>query len=153
MGGKLFAFMTNVLIISFVRCEPCSRQQSVNVTSGDLQDGDSILHEGTVYKSEQWYEVVEDGIVSRLGCPCLDRVCIKKCCKQNYMYINNSCQAITHESLRFFSPNVYKGKDLLNITAHLHFFYLYELQCSKYLIDPPIDLEELYIQEVRIQET
>ncbi|XP_060803122.1 G-protein coupled receptor Mth2 [Amyelois transitella] len=149
MGCKLFVFMTNLLVISLVSCNPCSRQQSINITSGDLQDGNSILHGGLVYKTGQWYEVEEDGIVSRFGCPCLEsnRVCIRKCCNPRHMYLGYTCKEPPEESLLVFNPKVHKGKDLLNVTASLHFFYLHGLQCDKYLVDPSVDPEVLYIQE------
>lgn len=47
-----------------------------------------------------------------------------------------------------FSPTVYKGREALDVSAHVHFFYMYSTLCDeKYLVDTSSSHEELFLQE------
>lgn len=147
----LFAIVTQILVISYARCNPCPREQSVDISNGELFPDGSVAHAGILYEQSQWYTAEEDGETKGFGCPCLFRTCLWKCCAENHMYQYNTCNETGLDAVNPFSPQVFKGKDLLNVTAHEHFLYMYGYTCKgKYKVDPNTDYEELYIQQVSI---
>ncbi|KAM3965299.1 G-protein coupled receptor Mth2 [Aphomia sociella] len=144
MVGSTAVFVFLLLIISCVICNPCSKVDSINITDGVLYVNGSVIHNGLEYKSETWYEV--DAV--RWGCPCIGRMCIWKCCGPNKLYKNNECTESDLDVVNPFNPPVHKGREVLTINAHEHFFYMYSTLCvDKYLVDSGSDYEELFLQE------
>lgn len=136
-----------VLVFVGVNCTPCTRVQSLNVTNGILYENGSIIYEDLEYKTGAWYEVEEDGVLSRLGCPCIGRLCVHKCCDRDSAYYNG-CTAVNTSDINPFSPPLYKGRELSSLLAHKIFFYLYTQPCTeRYLVASGINNEELYLQE------
>lgn len=138
-----------ILVVVSVNCTPCTRVQSLNITTGVKYENGSVIHDGLEFKSDAWYEVEEDGVVSILGCPCIGRICVHRCCGSGSMFYNTTCTESNASAINPFSPAVYKGRELTEIQAHEHFFYLYVRPCAEsYLVDSGASSEELYLQEV-----
>lgn len=132
-----------------VSCNPCTREESLNITSGVRFENGSIIYDGVEYIKTSWYEEeMADGEVVTLGCPCIGRVCLWKCCGSGMMYLNRTCQDVDTSEVNPFSPTVYKEREPTNITGHEHFFYMYKLSCDKYLVDSNTPGEEIYVQNV-----
>ncbi|XP_059052162.1 G-protein coupled receptor Mth2-like [Achroia grisella] len=133
-----------LLVVSVV-CNPCSERESIDITNGELLHNSSIIHNGIEYKIGTWYQPEES---IRLGCPCIGRICIWKCCGPSEMYQNKECAKSDLEVVNPFNPTVYKGRDPVQVDAHLHFFYMYNTLCDdKYLVDTNINYQELFLQE------
>ncbi|XP_028172671.1 uncharacterized protein LOC114361726 [Ostrinia furnacalis] len=138
-----------VFCVASVKCQ-CSTKESLNITSGELFSNGSVLHDGIEYVKSSWYEVVEDGVSSLMGCPCIGRVCLWKCCPngQSLNFLRKCQDSDTLGVESFFSPPVFKGVDRVNVLAHEKFFYISNLLCDeKYMVDPSLPYEEFYIQE------
>ncbi|XP_075977992.1 G-protein coupled receptor Mth2-like isoform X2 [Anticarsia gemmatalis] len=143
----LTAFFSLVVLVS-VEGTPCIRVQSLNITSGIKYENGSIVHGGIEYKRDTWYEVEEDGVLSLLGCPCIGRTCVHRCCSSGSAFFNTTCTATDLSAVNPFSPKVYRGREPSSLLAHEHFFYLDTRPCSdSYLVDSSARGEELYIQE------
>lgn len=146
---QIFVVVTIMLLVSAANCSPCSRLESTNITIGEVYPNGSVIHGGIEYPRASWYEEVEDGVSIRLGCPCIGRVCLWKCCADGQMYVNNRCNTTDVVAASPFNPPVFKGKDPVNVVASQHFFYMYNELCKeKYLVDSMSSYEEIYIQEV-----
>ncbi|XP_072949346.1 G-protein coupled receptor Mth2-like [Epargyreus clarus] len=134
-------------LLSQATCTPCSRTESLNITSGVILPNGNVLYGGIEFSSDKWYEVEEDGVNVRFGCPCIGRICIWKCCNAREAFYNRSCTETDLPEVNPFSPAVYNGRNATNITAHQHFFYMHKLSCEKYVVDSISPYEEIYIQE------
>lgn len=146
---KAILFLVHILVIGGVQCTPCPRIQSVNITGGVTHINGSVIYDGMEYVSGTWYEEEEDGVLVLLGCPCIERICIHRCCPSGSMYINSSCAPSSASVINPFSPSVYQGRELTNIVAHEHFFYLYAKPCNdSYVVISGTNNEEVFIQEV-----
>lgn len=122
----------------------------MDISRGVSAENGSILHEGIEYSTDEWYEAEEDGIHTRFGCPCLKRVCLWKCCPEGEAFFNSSCNTTTISEVNPFNPPIYKGQEQLDLAAQGHFFFMYNRLCEeRYLVDPSLSSEELYIQQVR----
>ncbi|CAK1580414.1 unnamed protein product [Parnassius mnemosyne] len=146
---KKVLVITHILfVIYFCNCTPCNRIESLNITNGVTFPNGSIIYDGVEYKRETWYELEEDGTTVRLGCPCIERVCLWKCCNKGQAFFNKSCADTDDSTVNPFSPPVYKGRDPLNVTSHSHYFYMYSRLCEdRYLLDTNSPTEEIFIQE------
>ncbi|CAB3261606.1 unnamed protein product [Arctia plantaginis] len=145
---KAILFFVQILVIASVQCTPCPRIQSLNITGGVTYLNGSVIYDGVEYVSGTWYEVEEDGVLVLLGCPCIGRICIHRCCPSGSMYINSSCAPSTSSVINPFSPSVYQGRELTSIVAHEHFFYLYVKPCNdSYVVISGTNNEEVFIQE------
>ncbi|XP_041979059.1 G-protein coupled receptor Mth2-like [Aricia agestis] len=130
----------SVLVLK-VLSNPCAEDQSVDVSSGERYSNGSIVHAGVEYTSGTWYQS-ENGT---LGCPCLVRICLWKCCGENQSYVNRSCQDTSSDEP--FNPPVYNGTELTEISAIHHFYYMHNIKCDKYLVDSNSSAEDMYLQE------
>lgn len=148
MSKLVLAFL---LIVGYADCNPCLRVESIDVTSADVFANGSIVHDGIEYKKEVWYEVEEDGEKLRFGCPCIGRICLWRCCQPGEIFEDRNCTSSDLPEVNPFSPSVYNGRELTNVNAADHFFYMYNRLCEeRYLVDTMLNNEELYIQEVRL---
>lgn len=147
MWKLLFLIYTS--LVTICTCKPCTNVESLDISGGVLHDNGSVVYDGFEYTSSTWYEVEEDERVIRYGCPCINRVCVYKCCGLGEAFFNTTCRETDLAEVNPFSPSVYKGKELSNLLAHEHFFYMYRRPCNdRYLVDTASGVEELYIQEV-----
>lgn len=138
-----------LLIISCVDSNPCSRVESIDITSAEVLANGSIVHNSIEYKQNVWYEVVEDGEKLRFGCPCIGRTCLWKCCGVGELLMGRNCSSSNLPEVNPFSPPVYRGRELTNVKASDHFFYMHNRLCGdRYLVDSLVNNEELFIQEV-----
>lgn len=139
-----------LLIINCVDCNPCSRVESIDITSGEVFANGSIVHNGIEYSKSVWYEVQENEEMLRFGCPCIGRTCLWKCCNLGEMVVNVNCTSSDMPEVNPFSPSIYMGRELVEVEAKDHFFYMTNRPCQlRYLVDTLVDDEELFIQEVR----
>uniref|UniRef100_A0A2H1WE23 SFRICE_038003 n=1 Tax=Spodoptera frugiperda TaxID=7108 RepID=A0A2H1WE23_SPOFR len=142
--------VTALLVLRGIEGTPCTRVRSVDITNGVKHPNSSVTYEGVEYKVGTWYELEENGTTLVLGCPCIGRICIHRCCSQGSAYYNWSCTETNSSAINPFSPPVYNGKVKSSVVAHEQFFYLYSRPCSdSYAVDSGTPGEELYIQEVR----
>lgn len=147
MHVQVLAFL---LIINYVICNPCSRVESINITSAEVFVNGSIVHNGIEYTQSVWYEVEENGEKLRFGCPCIERTCLWKCCDPGEMYVDRNCTSSDMPEVNPFSPSVYKGREMVNVEAKDHFFYMHNRLCLyRYRVDTLTSNEDLFIQEVR----
>lgn len=136
-----------IVLIASVHGQPCTTKESLNITNGELFENGSVIFEGLEYPSSVWYEVTEDGVISRMGCPCVGRVCVWKCCPAGQAYYNRQCKESELEVVNPFSPPLFKGVNPVNGTAQ--FFYMNNRLCEdRYMVDSSSPYEEMYIQEV-----
>lgn len=148
MYKQVLAFL---LIINCVSCNPCPRVESIDITSAEVFANGSIVHNGIEYTQSVWYEVVENGEKLRFGCPCIERICLWKCCDPGEMYVDRNCTSSDWPDVNPFSPSVYKGRELVNVVANDHFFYMHNRLCfDRYRVDTQVGNEDLFIQEVRL---
>lgn len=147
---KTISVLTGVLLaVHTIRCTPCSRLESLNITSGVEYSNGSVIYDEVEYAKENWYEVEEEGVTVRFGCPCVGRVCLWKCCGDGQAFFNKSCEATDYAVVNPFSPPVFKGKEAIDVTAKRSFFYMYSRLCDdRYLVDPSSPTEEIFIQQV-----
>lgn len=140
--------VTALLVLRGIEGTPCTRVRSVDITNGVKHPNSSVTYEGVEYKVGTWYELEENGTTLVLGCPCIGRICIHRCCSQGSAYYNWSCTETNSSAINPFSPPVYNGKVKSSVVAHEQFFYLYSRPCSdSYAVDSGTPGEELYIQE------
>lgn len=134
--------------LSLCSCNPCSKEQSLNITDGVQYDNGSIIFDGLEYTSSSWFEEEINGMYTQFGCPCIGRVCLWKCCNTGMMYLNKTCSPADRTEVNPFNPPVFKGQEKSNVIANQHFFYMSGLACDKYLVDSNTPGEEIYLQEV-----
>lgn len=148
--SNLLLVLINVLLVCSVSCHPCQRFESVDITSGVTFENGSIIHEGTEYTNASWYEIQENNETITLGCPCLFRSCMWKCCNRGQAFSGRNCTDVDLVALNPFSPPMFKDTEPLDMEAHQHFFYMYNnaLCIDRYLIDTSNDGENFYIQQV-----
>lgn len=150
MKTILFA-VTQLLVIVSIQCTPCTKVQSLDITDGVKHPNSSVIFEGVEYKDGTWYELEENGTTLVMGCPCIGRTCVHRCCKRGTAFFNGSCTETNSSAINPFSPPVYSGKVVTSVAAHEQFFYLYVRPCDdSYLVDSGVPGEELYIQEVTL---
>ncbi|KPJ08556.1 hypothetical protein RR48_12309 [Papilio machaon] len=126
---------------------PCKRTESLNITNGVVFDNGTVLFNGVQYTRETWYDLEEDGVVTRYGCPCIGRTCLWKCCGEGQAFFNKSCLDTDYSAANPFNPPVHKGKDQVDFASN-KFFYMYTKLCTeRYLVDPNTGLEDIFIQE------
>lgn len=131
-----------------IQCTPCVKEQSLDITNGAKHPNASVIFEGVEYKSGTWYELEENGTTLVMGCPCIGRKCVHRCCKPGSAFYNG-CTETDSSAINPFSPPLYNGKVASNMVAHEQFFYLYQRPCNdSYLVDSGSAGEELYMQEV-----
>ncbi|XP_073957023.1 G-protein coupled receptor Mth2-like isoform X2 [Choristoneura fumiferana] len=147
--SKLLIVLIQVLLVCSVSCEPCPRVESVDITSGVTYTNGSIIHEGTEYTSGSWYEIEEKNETITLGCPCLFRNCLWKCCNSGQAFSGRNCTDVDLVALSPFSPPMFKDTEPLDMAAREHFFYMYNnsLCIDRYLIDTNNDDEHAYVQQ------
>lgn len=139
-----------LLIINCVDCNPCTRVESIDITTAEVFANGSIVHNGIEYSRSVWYEVEENGEKLRFGCPCIGRTCLWKCCNLGEMYVNRNCTSSDSPEVNPFSPSVYTGTETVNVEAKDHFFYMTNRVCDeRYLVDTLVANEALFIQKVR----
>lgn len=132
-----------------ITCNPCTMLESLDITNGVKHQNGSVIHDGVEYKSGTWYKEEVQGSVIIYGCPCIGRTCIWKCCGSQQAFFNRACNETDLSAVNPFSPPVYKGRELQNITAYEHFFYFYGRPCNdSYIVDTAFDGEELFVQAV-----
>ncbi|XP_061383795.1 G-protein coupled receptor Mth2-like isoform X1 [Danaus plexippus] len=136
-----------MILLSYVHANPCTKQESVNITEGVLYENKSIIHDGVEYVSGSWYEENNNGVMNLFGCPCIGRLCLWKCCGKGQMYVNRSCTDVDRDVVHPFNPPVFKGRDPSNRTAVKNFFFMYLPSCPKYLVDSNNAGEEIFLQE------
>lgn len=142
--------LTFFLIINCADCNPCSRVESIDITSAEVFANGSIVHNGIEYSKSVWYEVEENGEKLRFGCPCIGRTCLWKCCNIGEMYVDRNCTNSDMPDVNPFSPAVYMGREKVNVVAVDHFFYMTNRPCiDRYIVDTLVGNEDLFIQEVR----
>ncbi|KOB73813.1 Methuselah-like protein 10, partial [Operophtera brumata] len=137
-----------VQILAVIRvgsCIPCSTLESLNITEGWLHPNNSIFQYGIEFKSGSWYEVKENDQTTRYGCPCIEKLCMFKCCPAGQLFYNSTCWE--SDSMEPFSPPLFKEQEPSALKVDDTFYYLYGRACAQgYLADTGV--EELYIQEV-----
>nr|QZD25057.1 GPCR24 [Spodoptera exigua] len=137
-----------LLVVGIIGGTPCTRVRSVDITDGVKHPNSSVIYEGVEYKDGTWYELEENGTTLVLGCPCIGRICIHRCCREGTAFFNGSCTETNSSAINPFSPPVYNGKVMSSVVAHEQFFYLYSRPCDdSYGVDSGAPGEELYIQE------
>lgn len=143
--------VTQLLVLMSIQCTPCTKEQSLDITNGVKHLNSSVIFEGVEYKDGTWYELTENGTTLVMGCPCIGRICVHRCCKRGTAFFNGSCTETNSTAINPFSPPVYNGKVLSSVVAHQQFFYLYVRPCDdSYLVDTSDPSAELYIQEVKL---
>ncbi|XP_063383815.1 G-protein coupled receptor Mth2-like isoform X2 [Cydia fagiglandana] len=137
-----------LILLCSVNCDPCRRIESVNITYGEQFENNSIFYDGVEYAEGSWYEVEENNETVRLGCPCIGRTCLWKCCQSGQLFINGQCTDYDLQEINPFSPQIFKDRESLDIKAHEYFFYMYnnKLCESRYLVDSMWG-EGIYIQQ------
>ncbi|XP_037971181.2 G-protein coupled receptor Mth2 isoform X2 [Plutella xylostella] len=149
--GKLVILIVFHAFLWCVKCGPCSKIESVDITGAVRLDNGSVLSGGLEYSSEEWYEETKDGATMLLGCPCLKRTCVWKCCGDGEAFFGRSCNATDASEVNPFSPPVYNGTAALDVEAHDLFFYMHTAMgdvCEdRYLVDPGASNEQIYIQQ------
>lgn len=152
--AKTALVVTNLVVVLFfsktVNSNLCSKSESIDITQGFQFDNGSIIYDGVEYVDGTWYESVVNGIVLHFGCPCIFNDCIWKCCDVGNAFFDRSCDVTNHSALHPFSPEVFNGTDPIQIEAHQHFFFMFNLVCQngRYLLDSESRDVELYIQKV-----
>lgn len=149
---------------------PCHFDDSVNITAGDPEDGDSIRFNNMLYPNGTYAEIdytITNGTSQPAaahirGCPCLIRPCVRLCCPYGSFVSNKS----TDENIICEKyDGLYKGifgnltDNNHNITINFddHFAYLdrsfdknffaemFQLSKVKYLFDKLFSLENINI--------
>ncbi|KAJ8731259.1 hypothetical protein PYW07_004423 [Mythimna separata] len=144
----LLLAVIQVLVLVSIQCTPCTKVQSVDITNGVKHPNSSVVFEGVEYKDGTWYELEENGTRLVLGCPCIGRQCLHRCCKRGSAFFNGSCSETNSSAINPFSPPVYNGRVASSVAAHERFFYLYQRPCDdSYLVDSGVAGEELFLQE------
>ncbi|XP_045536560.1 G-protein coupled receptor Mth2 [Papilio machaon] len=144
---KYFAVFFLLFMVHSCYCSPCKRTESLNITNGVVFDNGTVLFDGVQYTRETWYDLEEDGVVTRYGCPCIGRTCLWKCCGEGQAFFNKSCLNTDYSAANPFNPPVHKGKDQVDFASN-KFFYMYTKLCTeRYLVDPNTGLEDIFIQE------
>ncbi|CAH2048682.1 unnamed protein product, partial [Iphiclides podalirius] len=147
---KATSALTRLLFLVYsVSCSPCGRLESLNITGGVEFSNGSVIHGGLEYVSGAWYDLEEDGALIRLGCPCIGRVCLWKCCGEGEAFSNKTCAATDHAAANPFSPPIFRGKEPLDVAAHSSFFFMHSRLCDeRYLVDTSSPTERIFIQQV-----
>ncbi|XP_039753627.1 G-protein coupled receptor Mth2-like [Pararge aegeria] len=140
----LFLIITGLVCVNST---PCSRDESLNITTGITFENGSVLYDGLEYVDGTWYVLDIDGLDVRFGCPCIGRRCLWKCCGIGQMFLNRTCADVDVSEANPFNPPVFKGRDPVNVIAHLNFFYMPRQSCEMYLVDSNSPVEEIYLQE------
>lgn len=145
----LLLYLVLVSLLVWCYCNPCTEFESVDITTGVVHANGSITHDNVEYGPGRWYKgELENGATVTYGCPCIDHVCINKCCGRTQAFLNRSCENTDSDTVNPFSPTVYKGRVPTNVTASEHFYYFYRRPCNdSYGVDPSSSTEELFIQE------
>ncbi|XP_068633391.1 G-protein coupled receptor Mth2-like [Battus philenor] len=137
-----------LLTVCYVSGNPCKRIESLNITNGVEYANGTVIYDGLHYDRQAWYEIEEDGVVVKLGCPCIQRVCLWKCCGDGQAFFNKSCETTDKSVVNPFSPLVYEGKEPLEFTPNKEFFYMHTKLCDdRYLVDTLSGRENIYIQK------
>lgn len=139
-----------VFFVVSIDCNPCSRDESLNITNGVVFENGSVVHDGLEYPDGTWYVSDVDGSDVRFGCPCIGRLCLWKCCGIGQMFLNRTCGDADASEANPFNPPVFKGRELTQVVAYKHFFYMPRQSCDMYAVDSNAPNEEIYLQEVSI---
>ena len=142
--------VTQLVLLASIQCAPCTEVQSLDITNGVKYPNSSVIFEGVEYKDGTWYELEKNGTTLVMGCPCIGRKCVHRCCERGSAFYNG-CTETDNPAIHPFSPPVYNGRVVSSVVAHEQFFYLYERPCNdSYLVDSATAGEELYLQEVTL---
>lgn len=145
---KCFVSFCLLFIVHSCCCSPCKISESLNITGGVEFHNGTVLFDGVQYTRKTWYDLEEDGIVTRYGCPCIGRPCLWKCCGEGQAFFNKSCLNTDYSAVNPFNPSVHRGKDQVDFASN-KFFYMYTRLCTeRYLVDPNTGREDIFIQEV-----
>lgn len=145
---KVLVLVAGILAVGgWGDCTPCSSVESVDISDGEVHQNGSVLLNGIEFTNRAWYEVDQNGTMVRFGCPCINRICMWKCCGPEQAFYNMSCTNSTLTEVNPFNPPLYSGKEPLAKQAQDTFFYMYGQTCEvRYLVDTNSD--QLFLQEV-----
>lgn len=133
------------VLVKLAEGNPCPIVESLTITDGLQHENGSISYNGLIYPSGSWYEDELDNVSVILGCPCIGRICMFKCCPDEQEYVGSDC--VSSNTSAPFSPPLFKEQQPSALKAHESFFYLHGRTCDdSFLADTAI--VELYIQEV-----
>jgi hypothetical protein len=124
--------------------QPCPPALTVNITDGDLKSDGSIRKDGIVYNKSDYFHS-EDGMI--LGCVCIIKFCVRKCCNPDEVMSNNTCV----KGEKNVSFDVYNGTHLS--TKEKDFYKIYNLYCENdnFQLFPnmsdPFHPDNFYIQQ------
>lgn len=144
-------FFLLVLAVASVYGQPCSTKESLDITHGELFGNGSVVCDGVEYVRSAWYEAEVNGTSSRMGCPCIGRLCVWKCCPEGQAYYGRQCEESALAVVNPFSPPVFRGAEPAAVAAHERFFFMSTPLCEdKYVVDSSSPYDEMYLQEVSV---
>lgn len=80
------AFVVLVKVVSGISADTadlCDPDISLDISNGSIV-GNKIIHNGIIYDESEYYESNENS--AKLGCVCLKRTCLRKCCPLTFAY-------------------------------------------------------------------
>lgn len=126
--------------------EPCSFYDTINITSGFYDTNNSITHEGIRYSSDQYkvYDYIYRGIDIKRnvtehyrGCVCQQRICIRSCCRQGFVFENGKCSRAEDDVVEFnVAIEHMAGIKIFNLIDSDEYAVTYTRTCQGYLLDP-----------------
>lgn len=144
---------SGLLLRGPVDCALCPSIESLDISDGFVHDNGSVFMFGIEFTKQSWYDVVENETTVRFGCPCIERLCMWKCCEVKQAFYNLSCENSSLAEVDPFSPQMYKGQEPSAVLARNTFFYMHGTPCvERYLVDTGVG-EQLFLQEVSKQNT
>lgn len=77
----------------------CSLETSLDISNGDRLASGRIVHNGIHYTPEDYF--IYNGTIR--GCICKFKRCIPKCCEEDYLVVNGTCEPYELDNLLTFA--------------------------------------------------
>ncbi|KAG5896042.1 hypothetical protein JTB14_011037 [Gonioctena quinquepunctata] len=100
---------------------PCSKSLTIDLSDSMHVEG-GYLKDDVIYREGDYF--ISDGTI--FGCLCKSRPCIRKCCAQNEMMVNNTCV----NSGGTFNVTFYEGTNVSVESKLRDFHILHGVNCS-----------------------
>ncbi|XP_022917468.2 G-protein coupled receptor Mth2-like isoform X2 [Onthophagus taurus] len=97
----------------------------------------NISYQGFTYSEDKYFQLDDDN-TTIYGCVCLVKTCVKKCCPEGEMFINDSC-GLSDDLVKSLDPEIYGGTEVINVTDTSKHIITVNFSCEnryRYMLDP-----------------